>query len=323
MSIFATGLPLNKLTKVVPVFITIDNAYAPYAAAAIHALEMRSNKQRYYRIVVLHDGLSLPNRVRLRSLATKNVAIQFKKISNSLYLKAVVAYCARQRRGTADWFAKAVYYYRAFIPRLFPQYDKAIYIDSDVILLKDVGELFDMDMEGKALAAVRDPKITNVPEFRRYAENALGVPKEEYVNSGVQLMDLKKLRKMKYLSTLIDLIKKYDADLLAPDQDYLNVILAGQIKYLDSVWNSEPSEPLPEGTRIVHYNLFNKPWHYAHVPCEKLFWNAARGTGFYGDLRRQQEAFGPDKQQAEHDKVAALIKKADKLAKVKKPLIKL
>ena len=137
MSIFATGLPINKLTKVVPVFITINNEYASYAAAAVHALEMRSDKRRYYRVIILHDGLSLPNRVRLRSLATKNVAVQFKKISSNLYLKAIVAYCARQRRGTADWFAKAVYYYRAFIPRLFPQYEKAIYIDSDAIYKDD------------------------------------------------------------------------------------------------------------------------------------------------------------------------------------------
>ena len=96
MSIFATGNPINKLTKVVPVFFTINNAYAPYAAAAIHSLEQKSNKKRYYRVIILHDGLSLDNRVRLRSLATKNVAIQFKKMSHNLYLKAIVAYCMKR-----------------------------------------------------------------------------------------------------------------------------------------------------------------------------------------------------------------------------------
>ena len=75
MSIFATGNPMNKITKVVPVFLTINNAYAPYAAAAIHSLEQHSNKKRYYRVIILHDGLSLVSRIRLRSLATRNVAI--------------------------------------------------------------------------------------------------------------------------------------------------------------------------------------------------------------------------------------------------------
>jgi hypothetical protein len=73
----------------------------------------------------------------------------------------------------------------------------------------------------------------------------------------------------------------------------------------------------------VHFNLFNKPWHYKNVPCENLFWNAAKGTGFYGDLKRQQAAFDEEKQKADHEKVDALIKKAGRLAETKKPLIKL
>ena len=80
---------------------------------------------------------------------------------------------------------------------------------------------------------------------------------------------------------------------------------------------------LPKEAKLIHFNLFNKPWRYTDVPCEKLFWNAARGTGFYGDLKRQQQAFDEKKQDEDHAKVDALIKKAAKLAKTKKPLIQL
>ena len=323
MSIFSTGLPGVKHAKVVPVFLTINNAYAPYAAASIHSLTQKCDKKRYYRVIILHDGLSWPNRIRLRSLVTDNVAIQFKKITHSLYLKAIVMYCTRRQKGAGDFFSSAVYYYRAFIPRLFPLYEKAVYIDSDTILLGDIGELFDIDLGDKVLAAMVDPKVTVIPEFRGYVDKAVGVPHDEYVNSGVQVMDLRKMRKMKYLSTMIDLIRKYDADLVAPDQDYLNVILQGRILSLDSKWNAEPTSDLPEGTKLVHFNLFNKPWHYKNVPCENLFWNAARGTGFYGDLKRQQEAFDEEKQKVDHEKVELLIKKAAKLAKTKEPVLKL
>ena len=320
MSIFNTGLPLDKYMKVVPVFLAINNEYASYAAAAIHSLTQKCDKNRYYRVIILHDGLTWVSRIRLRSLVTRNVAIQFKKISHSIYLKAIIKYCARAK-GAGDFFALAVYYYRFFIPRLFPMYEKAVYIDSDTILLGDVGELFDVELDEKqALAAVVDPKVSVVPEFRDYVDNAVGVPHDEYVNSGVMLLNLKKLRKMHYISTMVNLIEKYNADLVAPDQDYLNVIAKGQIKHLDPCWNAEPSEKLPKGTKLVHFNLFNKPWHYADVPCEKLFWNAARGTGFYGDLRRQQEAFDERKQEEDHEKVGALIKKAEKLGKMKKPI---
>lgn len=323
MSIFATGNPLDKYTKVVPVFLAINNAYAPYAAAAMHSLTQTCNKNRYYKVIILHDGLSLINRIRLRSLVTGNVAVQFRKISNSLYLKTVIHYCAREK-GAGDFFSSAVYYYRFFIPRLFPMYEKGVYIDSDTILLGDIGELFDVELDEKqVLAAMVDPKVTAVAEFKRYVDNAVGVPHDEYVNSGVMLMDFKKMRKMHYLSTMVDLIEEYNADLVAPDQDYLNVILHGHIKYLDACWNAEPAEDLPKGTKLVHFNLFNKPWRYADVPCEDLFWNAARGTGFYGDLRRQQETFDEAKQKEDHEKVSALIKKADRLSRTKEPLIKL
>ncbi|MBQ3353198.1 glycosyltransferase family 8 protein [Candidatus Saccharibacteria bacterium] len=323
MSIFYTGInPINKF-KAVPIFLTINSAYAPYAAASIRSLMKHTNPERYYRVIILHDGLNLINRIRLRGLVTKNCAIQFKKMTRSLYLKAIIAYCARRRKGAGDYFSSAVYYYRAFIPLLFPIYKKAIYIDSDTILRGDIGELYDIELGDKVLAAMVDPKVTTISEFRDYVDNALGVPHTEYVNSGVQVMDLKKMRKMRYLSTMIEMIQKYDADLVAPDQDYLNVILKGQILHLDPIWNAEPVKDLPAKTKLVHFNLFNKPWHYKDVPCERIFWNAAKGTGFYGELKRQQAAFDEKKQKAEHEKVEALIRKAGKLAKVKRPIIKI
>jgi lipopolysaccharide biosynthesis glycosyltransferase len=323
MSIFNTGNPIKKHVKVVPVFLTINSAYAPYAAAAIHSLTEHCDPKRYYRVIILHDGLNLVNRWRLRNLVTRNVALQFKKMTRSLYLKAIIAYCTRRQKGAGDFFSSAVYYYRAFIPLLFPLYKKAVYIDSDTILRGDIGELYDIDLGENAMAAMVDPKVTHIPEFRDYVDNALNVPHTEYVNSGVQVMNLKKMRKLKYLSTMIDLIKKYDADLVAPDQDYLNVILRGKIIHLDPIWNAEPVKDLPRNTKLVHFNLFNKPWHYKNVPCERIFWKAAKGTGFYGDLKRQQEAFDEEKQKADHEKVGALIQKAARLAKSKEPVIRL
>ena len=321
MSIFNTGLPLDKYTKVVPIFVTINNDYAPYAAAAIHSLFQHTNKKRYYRVIILHDGLNFANRVRFRSLVTDNCAIQFKKITRSLYLRAVIKYVAK-RKGAGDFFSKAVYFYRFFIPLLFPLYEKAVYIDSDTILRSDIGELFDMEMGENVVMAMVDPKVGTIKEFRDYVEKALNVPHTEYVNDGVMLMDLRRMRKMKYLSQMVAMIQKYDADLVAPDQDYLNVILRGKISHFGSEWNAEPVAEFDKSVKLVHFNLFNKPWHYKNVPGEKIFWNAAKGTGFYGDLKRQQAAFDETRQKSDQEKVEALIEKAGMLAKRKKILIK-
>ena len=321
MSIFHTGLSPIKKTKVVPIFYAINSAYAPYVAASMNSLTKNLNPDRYYRVIILHDGLNWANRVRLRNLVTKNCAIQFKKINRSLYLKAVIKYCSK-RKGAGDFFSAAVYYYRFFIHRLFPMYNKCVYIDSDTILRGDIGELYDIELGDNVVAAMVDPKVDVIKEFRDYVNNAVGVPYKEYVNDGVMVMDLKKMRKLHYITTLVGMIEKYDADLVAPDQDYLNVICRGRIKHLAKNWNAEPTKKLPKNTKLVHFNLFNKPWHYKNVPSEEIFWEAAKGTGFYGDLRRQQEKFDLQKQKAEQEKVGALIKKAAQLAKVKEPVIK-
>ena len=121
-------------------------------------------------------------------------------------MQIIKRYCAK-RSGSGDFFAREVYYYRAFIARVFLQYDKGIYIDSDTILMADIGELFDIDLGDNIIAARVDPKVAMVPEFVDYVEKALGIPAKEYVNSGVLLMDLKKLRKIHYITQMTDLIK--------------------------------------------------------------------------------------------------------------------
>ncbi len=319
MSIFNTGKKLFKKTEAVPVFYTITDDYAKYAAVSINSLIRNTNQERSYRVVVMYDRLSLKNRVRLRNLVTRNCAIEFHKMKYNLYLRIIVRYCAR-RTGSADFFAGAVYYYRTFIARLFPQYEKAIYVDADTIFTGDVGELFDIDLGEKVIAARVDPKVQAVPDFIDYVEKAIGVPAKEYVNSGVLLMDLKKMRKIHYITRMTDLIKKYDADLVAPDQDYLNAILKGQILHLGKEWNCQPEGENPKNAKILHFNLSKKPWFNDDVNCGEKFWEAARGTGFYGDLMREREEYTIEKARISELQIKALIDKARELAKSGKPI---
>ncbi|MBR5939289.1 glycosyltransferase family 8 protein [Candidatus Saccharibacteria bacterium] len=323
MSIFDTGLNPLKKGKVVPIFLAINNKYAPYAAVTMHALTRYLNPDRYYRVIILHDGLSWANRVKLLNLVTKNCAIQFKRISNNLHLKIIVKYCNAKRKGAVDFFSAAVYYYRFFIPRLFPQYNKAVYIDSDVILRDDIGELYDTDLGDNVAGAVQELVMQTVPEFIAYSDKAIKVPHEEYANTGVMVLDLKKMRKMHYVSTMIEMISKYDADLLAPDQDYFNVILKGKIKFLSRDWNTGPQEELTDDTKLIHYYLYKKPWHYKDVPYGEYFWDAAKGTGYFNELKRQQARFESSERKKDEDKIKFFIKKAAKLSKTKEPLIKL
>ena len=320
MSIFNTGKSFFKKTKVVPVFVTITNDYAKYVAAAISSLMRHSDPKRYYRVIIMYDRLSLANRWRLRNMVTHNVAIEFHKMKYSLYMQIIMRYCAK-RSGSGDFFARPVYYYRALIARIFLQYDKGIYIDSDTILMSDIGELYDIELGDKVVAARVDPKVAHVPEFVDYVEKALGVPAKEYINSGVLLMNLKKLRKLHYVTQMTDLIKE-DVDLVAPDQDYLNVILRGQIMHLPKEWNLQPEGEDAARAKLLHFNLSKKPWHHDDVNCGEEFWHAAKGTGFYGDLVREKEGYTEEQAEEAAIQIQALIEKAAELSKTKKPILK-
>lgn len=322
MSIFNTGKSLLKRVEVVPVFYTISNDFAPYVAVSIASLIKNSNPNRYYRVIILHDGMNFHNYLKLRNLVTKNVEIQFHRISHNLYLRAIIKHCSR-KTGSGDFFSSAIYFYRTFIARLYPQYARAIYIDSDTVVTGDVAELFDLNIGDNAVAALVDPKVVNIPVFSSYVEHALGVPPSEYVNSGVLLLNLKKLRKIKFLSRMVRIMDKYDASLVAPDQDYLNVICRGQIYHLDEKWNASPIKTgAPKGAKIVHYNLFKKPWQCDGLDGEALFWKAAKWSGYYNELQNIKKNYTVEKLRAKEDQVAALMAKADKLSKVKEPVIK-
>ena len=323
MSIFNTGVSLVKKKKVVPVFLTITDDYAKYAAACINSLMRHVNPERSYRVIVMHDKLSLRNRVRLRNLVTKNCAIEFHKMKYNLYMRVILKYCST-KTGSGDFYSSAVYLYRTFIARLFPQYDKAVYVDADTILVGDVGELYDVDLGENVMAARVDPKVQAVPEFAKYVEKAVGVPAKEYVNSGVLVMDLKKLRKLHYITRMTDLMKEFDASLVAPDQDYLNVILKGRILHLPAVWNAQSGEEMSaKDVKLLHFNLSRKPWFHDDVEGGDLFWAAARGTGFYGDLMRGKENYTLDEERLAEEKIKALIEKAAELSKVEEPLLKM
>ena len=61
MSIFNTGKSLIHKNRVIPVFLTISDDYAPYAACTIASLIKHSNTKKHYRVVILYDKLSFRN----------------------------------------------------------------------------------------------------------------------------------------------------------------------------------------------------------------------------------------------------------------------
>ena len=293
------NIEINNKNKEIPVFFSTDDNYAPYLDVAIASLIENASKLYNYRIVILHMGLLPETADTLKRNERERFAVELVDISEDL--KNI-----RSRFKNVYHFS-IVTYYRLFIASLFPQYDKIIYLDCDLVVLGDISELYFTNIGDNILGAGPEQFVQNTPEFRLYAEKALGLDPDGYVNAGVLVINLEQFRKNEIEKKFIDLITKYDFDLLDPDQAYLNYLCEGKIYVLPNSWNKEPIPLACEGKEnIVHYALYKKPWQYDDVMYGEHFWRYAERSPFYEVILQRKSEFG-DAERAEKEAAAKEI----------------
>lgn len=290
----------------IPVFFSIDDGYAPFLAVAVDSLIKNSSKDRNYRIIVLYQNVSEENISKICSLAKgqDNVKIDFVMMESGM--EKITDRMSNRLR--CDYFTLTIYF-RLFIPAMFPQYDKGIYIDSDVVISGDIAELYDIELGDNYIGACNDLSVADVPELVRYMENAVGVKKEEYINSGVLLMNLAALREAKLDEHFLSLLSEYHFDCIAPDQDYLNALCNGKIYYLDEKFDAMPNDNKPplEDTVIIHYNLFSKPWCYDGIQYGDIFWKYAEESGYIEEIKRYKDGYSDEQKRSDSDCLTLLI----------------
>lgn len=283
----------------IPIFFSTDDNYIPYLDVAIVSLIKNASKEYKYRIIVLNTGLNPENVERVKQNERDGFDIDFINISKEL-------------EGIKNSF-KNVYhfsvaaYYRLFIASLFPQYNKILYLDCDLVVLGDVSELYRTELGDNIIGACPEEFVQNTPEFRKYAEVALGLNPDVYINTGVLLINLDAFRKYQIEKKFVRLIKEYDFDLLDPDQAYINYLCQGKIMVLPNGWNKEPMPICCEGKEnIVHYALYKKPWQYDDVMYGEHFWAYAEKSPFYDVIVERRRGFG-EAERAKKDAVAREI----------------
>lgn len=296
---------MNRQSEI-PVFFSIDDSYAPFLAVALRSAIDNCSKDRTYRAIILHQDLSSGHQQRLAALATDNFAIEFVPMSSGL--ESITDRMSNRLR--CDYFTLTIYF-RLFIPAMFPQYDRGVYIDSDVVLLGDIAELYDTDIGDNYIGACADLSVVDVPELALYMEEAVGVKRTEYINSGVLLMNLKKLRQAHLDEHFLSLLNTYHFDCIAPDQDYINAMCSGKIYYLSPVWDAMPNENQPplENARLIHYNLFSKPWCYDGIQYGEHFWHYAQESGYIDEVTAYKAGYSDEQKRADGECLGLLVRR--------------
>lgn len=297
----------KTISREIPIFFAVDDGYCPFLAVALQSLIDNSSPENTYLIKVLHTNISADNKKKIGKYERENVDIEF--VDLNYYIEKV-----KDKLYTRDYYSKTTYF-RLFLPNLYPQYDKVLYLDSDIVILDDIANLYHIDMGDNLVAAAPDDVIQFNEVFQIYAEKVVGVADyRRYFNAGVLLMNLHEMRKFKFQEKFLYSLERVTFA-VAQDQDYLNRLCKGRVKLLDRVWDRMPiADPKIKtaDVKLIHYNLAFKPWHFEDILYKEFFWMYAHETEYFDVIQQIKENYTEKdrlKDEQSHEKLIKLAKK--------------
>jgi lipopolysaccharide biosynthesis glycosyltransferase len=270
------------------VIFCTDGKYIQHLGVTLVSL-LSNNPDSQFLITVVAGKRKQSWESRLAHIAATygNASIQFKTFD-----------LRRVAHLRTDHHLSVAIYVRLFLTEFFDEsVSKALYLDSDIIVCRDISPLWNTDISGYALAAVRDH-----PASRCLLEPA--IPPERYFNSGVLLVNLDRWRSSGAPDHLLQFAEEHRSTLLSHDQDVLNGVYRNETHLLGLEWNFQAryadltAEELwmePEdfaGARdnpaMIHFSTKYKPWHYgAKVPHQELYFQYLAMTPWRGYIPRE------------------------------------
>ena len=198
--------------KKIPIVFTFDKRIILGAAVAIKSLIDTALPTTSYDIYVYHPDIK-DNTIKHfeNMLKDTNHSISFKFIDKARFKDAPI-------NKNGSW--QEIVYYRLLMPELLSQYDKAIYVDTDVLFKKDLSEVFDLDITNYQCAAV-PVEINNHKMIchKYFPENK---NKYIYISSFI-ILNLDRMRKENMVAKFDDIIINFNNRLKFFDLDTLNI----------------------------------------------------------------------------------------------------
>ena len=263
----------------IPIFFACDEGFVKYTMVSMKSIMENADRSRKYHIYILHMGITEATQAKVLAMADEEFAIDFVDVTDKMRSIA-------DKLPIRDYYSNTTYF-RLFIPDMFPQYRKALYIDSDTIVVGNIAELYDHKL-GKLYAGVcPDRVVAQTDILGDYVEKVLGVKRARYFNAGVMLMNCSQFRENHLLDEFLEMLHVY-LFVVAQDQDYLNLICKNQVLYMEPKWNAQVFGELAcpeEEVGLFHFNMAAKPWHYEDCRLAEYFWKYAKMTADYDAIK--------------------------------------
>ncbi len=286
----------------VPIIFSSDNNYVAYLSVIMASVIENSSSENEYEFIVLETSISEENK-KILSLQIKdqtNFSLRFLNLSSLVNSGDF---------HVEKWFTVETYF-RLYVPSLLSEYDKAIYLDVDMIVLDDVAKLYDIELEDYSLAATINFGTVRLfheePEWKDYFDNTLKLTDPyTYFQAGVLVLNLAKMRENNEEEQLMKLT--LESQFWFVDQDSLNSFYQGNIKFIDQTWDLEHWLALrddeylddhfkmnkdmltvfnnaKENPKIIHYAGSEKPWAALDMNLSKPWWKYVNQTPYINDI---------------------------------------
>ncbi|MCR3743490.1 Lipopolysaccharide biosynthesis protein, LPS:glycosyltransferase [Actinomadura glauciflava] len=231
-----------------------DENYLPYTAAMVHSLAANRSASTQVELTIMHKGVSRQDQEKLESLADQ-IAVSWVSMDPASYQGWGIE---------ADPLILDPHYFRCLLPKIYPDtVSRAVYIDSDTLVLEDLFPLWSMPLDGNPVAAAGDLVSVIKDAISHWQEIGLDGD-APYFNSGVMVIDLARWRAEEIGERVLRRCQIDRHRLLIRnrwnqhDQYGFNVVLQNQWKALPSRWNHY-SERKSDRPAIIHFLGDMKP----------------------------------------------------------------
>ena len=247
------------------ILVTLNSNYIYPLCVMLHSLS-ETNRSNHFDIYVMYSSLTEDDfDMMKRALGSVDHTLHRIRVDEGVFDSAPVL--KRISKET---------YYRLLISDLIPdEVHRILYLDPDVVILRDLSDFYNMDLGGNALAAG-----THVNNFILWLNHIrLRMRREsKYINAGIMLIDADKWREIAPVPEILRFISANIRRLQLADQDVVNMMFEGKIRIFDEkIYNldektfarhsKDPRRPgyidlewVRKNTVIIHYNGKIKPW---------------------------------------------------------------
>lgn len=279
------------------IVLSSSDYYVPYLYTTIYSLLQYKEEHDIYDIVILTNNISKNNIAHLKKLENYK--------SNTHIRVHDIGYLVKDYEFKANNHVSVETFYRLFIPILFKHYDKIIFLDSDLIIKRNIVDILNECNLEYTINATRDPdyisQFYSIPKVNKYTKKVIKLENvENYFQAGVLVFNVRLFNERYSVKKLLDFASS--REFMYVDQDVMNYFFKDDVYYLDMKWNcmTDCAGQRKENIRlfapkdiyqlyldtrkspyIIHYAGFLKPWDYPWEDFADEFWKVAKKTIFY------------------------------------------